>query len=457
MTASSVPCLMIAAPSSGSGKTTVTAVVLRALTARGLRVQPFKLGPDFIDPAYHAEVTGRRSINLDLWLMGADGVRDSFRRWSDGADICVIESMGALFDGESGTERGSAAQLAKILGTPVVLAIDVWGMTRTTAAVLQGMIDFDPEVDIAGCVLNRTGSQTHEQLILDAVPDDLRERIVGAVRHDDDLVVPERHLGLVTVEENAATLTLDAALLRASDAIDVDRLLSIARTARPLETAPVVRRPRPPRARLAVARDQAFCFYYAENLEALHDAGFEIVPFAPTRDPHLPAGTDAVYLGGGYPESFAAELQANASLASDLQAGAAAGLPIYAECGGLMYLARSLTGFDGTRHRMSGVLPLDIAMDRAHLAIRYVDLRTLAPSPLGPAGIRIRGQEFHQSRIVAADIDPDLYASTAQDGRSTRDGYCLGNVAASYLHLHFASNPSVPANLVQAALTARAQ
>ncbi len=448
--------LLVAGTHCGAGKTTVTAVVARALRRRSLRVQPFKIGPDYIDPGYHAEAAGRRSINLDVWMQGEEGVRRSFARWSAGADVVLIEAMGALYDGEDGGERGSAAHVAKLLGVPVVVVLDVWGMTRTAAAILDGLRAFDPEVDVAGCVLNRVGGPAHARMVLDALPARLRELVVGPIARTRELAVPERHLGLVTVEENRATAAARAeAQARAAELLDVDRLLALARPAAATPPAPAPVPDRPPVARLALARDRAFAFTYEENLLLLRAAGFELLPFSPLSDPRLPDGTDAVYLPGGYPESFAAELEANAPLAAELRRRAGEGLPIHAECGGLIYLGRSLQGFDGERHAMAGVLPVDVAMDPDHLTIRYVSARTRAASPLGPAGTTIRGQEFHQSRITDGDLPRRLYDLTASDGGRRRDGYRLGGVVAGYVHLHLGSHPAVAEHLVAAALRAR--
>lgn len=451
------PAILIAATHSGAGKTTVTTIVLRALRRRGLVVQPFKIGPDFIDPAYHAEASATASINLDVWMMGAPGVRRSFRRWSRRADVSVIEAMGALYDGQDGSERGSAAHIAKVLDVPVIVVLDVWGMTRTAGAILDGLAGFDPDVRIAGYVLNRVGSDTHARMVTGALPRRHRDLVLGAVPHRPELAVPERHLGLLTVDENpVSTAARDDAGERAAVRLDLDQLCRIA-GAGPGRRAG--RRPRrtsaAPPARLAVARDPAFCFYYRENLLLLREAGFEVVPFRPTADPRLPAGVDAVYLGGGYPESFAGALEANTSLAAELRDRAAEGMPVYGECGGLIYLGRSLVDVDGRRHRMSGVLPIDVAMDRDYLAIRYVTVRTRQGSPLGAPATTARGQEFHQSRVIRADLDPDLYDVTTSDGQTYVDGYSRLGVVASYVHLHFASGRAVVTNLLRAALAAR--
>ena len=451
--------ILVAATHSGAGKTTATVVVCSALRRRGLRVQPFKLGPDFIDPAYLGEACGRRSINLDIWMMGEEGVRRSYSRWAAAADISVIESMGALYDGADGTERDSAAQVAKLLGLPVVVVIDVYGMTRTAAAILSGLLGFDPEIEIAGVILNRVGSERHAEMVMTGLPPDLRRLVLGAIPADPDLEIAERHLGLVTPDENEASQgKREDAWRHGGKWLDIERLGQIAAADSGSDGTTdrlPARKNSKPVAKLAIARDRAFCFYYEENLTLLCEAGFELAPFRPTIDPSLPPDTDAVYIGGGYPESFAAELAANRSLATELRERAQAGMPLYAECGGLLYLARSLVGFNGDRHEMSGVLPLDLAMDREFLAIRYVETRSLVGSPLGEAGTIARGHEFHQSRIVSAEIEPNLYEVTETDRGTYRDGYLCRGVIASYVHLHFASSPKLAVNLLQAALAAR--
>lgn len=452
-----MPGLLIAGTHSGVGKTTTTAVILSALRRRGLDVQPFKVGPDFIDAAYHTEVAGRQSINLDMWMMGEAGVRESYRRWSSDADVSVVEAMGALYDGEDGTGRGSPAELAKLLDLSVIVVLDVSGMTRTAAALLQGLRAFDPTTRIAGCVLNRIGSAAHAEMTMDALSADLRDLVLGTIPRRAELTIPERHLGLLALGENPTTrIERDETWRCAAEDIDVDRLVRIAGGTRTKRRS-AVRNGTPPTARLAIARDRAFSFYYEENLLWLREVGFDILPFRPTLDAHLPAGVDAVYIGGGYPESFAAELEANVSLAAELRERVAGGMPVHAECGGLMYLGRTLTGFDGVRHRMTGVLPLDIVMDPSHLAIRYIEVRTRAASPLGPPGTIARGQEFHQSRITDSAIEPTLFdVMTSSDERYV-DGYAFGGVTASYAHLHLASNPVIAANLARSARARRAE
>lgn len=445
--------VLVSATHSGAGKTAVTRALLAALGSRGLTVQAFKIGPDFIDPMYHTALVGRPSVNLDGWMMGVDGVRDVFDRWTADVDVAVIEAMGALFDGADGGHDGSAAHLGAILDVPVLVVVDVWGMTRTTAALMDGLDRFQPAVKIAGYVLNRVGSDGHRQLIERAIGKERWSRVVATIEAAPAFEVPERHLGLLTTHENPGAVTAD--LADVARHIDLDRVLgqpTVPRRDRPDRRSadPPVR----PRARLAIARDAAFCFYYEENLGALTRAGFELVEFSPVAGDGLPESTDAVYLGGGYPESFADQLAANQRLAHDLDRAANYGMPIYGECGGLIYLSRSLRTFDGQVHRMGGVLPIDVAMDDRHLSIRYVELTTQTASLLGPEGTVIRGQEFHQSRILRSSIEARLFSVETSDGHRFEAGYLHRSVVASYVHAYFGHcTCAVPAAFFTAATT----
>jgi cobyrinic acid a,c-diamide synthase len=462
-----ISAFILSGTHSGAGKTTASFAVMAALAQEGYAVQPFKIGPDFIDPGYHRLATGRTSINLDLWMMGWEGIRDDFERYAGSADVAIVEGMGALHDGENGTARGSAADFAHHLGLPVLLVVDVWGMTRSTAAVLRGFADLDPRVKVAGVLLNRAGSRKHYEMIRDNLPADLEERLVGYLLRDSRFAIPERHLGLLTVQENAAAADLRGGFLAAArETLDLDRLSAIFEIARrahhpPLEAAPVSI---PKVARIGVAQDAAFCFYYPENLRRLEEAGAELVPWSPLSDAALPPGLSGLYLGGGYPESFAAELSAHRGLHAEIRALAEHGVPIYAECGGMMVLCQALIDFDGRRHPMVGLLPHAVAMDRNRLAIRYVEVETTRESLLGPAGTRARGHEFHQSHLVeepALGSGREGYRVTDSYGQASTEGFTRGNVLASYFHLHFASNLGIARSFVErchaAALSATGQ
>ena len=463
----SAPGFVIAGTHSGVGKTTASLAVMALLTERGFRVQPFKLGPDFIDPGYHRLATGRASVNLDRWMMGLEECRATVDRYAAVADVVVIEAMGALHDGENGTREGSAAFFAEQLGLPVMLVLDIWGMTRSTAAVVAGFEALDPAVEIRALLLNRAGSRRHVDMVLDALPEAMRRRVVGYLPAREEIGVAERHLGLLTLEENAAAEGLRQALLaQARESLEVGRLERLFEIGRRTPREPARRHPPADSAsspggpaRIGLARDAAFCFYYQDNLRLLADEGAELVPFSPIRDSHLPGDLHGLYIGGGYPESFAAELAGNRAMRQEIRRFAASGRPVYAECGGMMYLCESLTDFDGTRHPMTSVLPLEVVMDRKYLAIDYVEVETLRDTVLGPRGTRVRGQEFHQSRVLvpaAADVDrttdgsaaSECYAIRTSTGGEHPGGYATRNVLASYVHLHFASNPAVPRHLV---------
>lgn len=443
---------VIAGTHSGVGKTTVSFALMAQLLEAGFSVQPFKLGPDFIDPGYHRLATGRDSINLDFWMMGRDGVAGSFERYARTADVAVVEGMGGLHDGENGTARGSAAHIARSLGLPVLLVVDIWGMTRSTVAVVRGYEQFDARVEIAALILNRAGSRRHFEMVRDALPPDLRRRLVGYLPADDGLSISERHLGLVTLEENPQACTLrNESLARARDTLDLSRVIEIfgiERRSRPTEER--IER-RDSRIRIGIARDPAFCFYYPENLWLLEAAGAELVPFSPINDRKLPGRIAGIYLGGGYPESFSEELAANTEMKREIRDVAERGGPVYAECGGMMYLSQELVGFDGRSHSMVGLLPLGVVMDRSHLSIRYVEIKTTRESLLGPAGTRARGQEFHQSRLKGS-APPELdgcYQLRDSGGATSIEGFAKGNILASYVHLHFGSNPRISKSFVR--------
>jgi cobyrinic acid a,c-diamide synthase len=440
---------IIAGTHSGVGKTTVTLALARAIIRAGLSIQPFKIGPDFIDTAYHGESAGRDSINLDLWMMGAEHVKSTFSRFSAGADVALIEAMGALFDGEDGTERGSAAFLAKLLEVPIILIIDIWGMTRSAVPLLEGFLSFDRDLKFSGFVMNRAGSARHAQMVYQALPQSLQTLCLGHILRRDALEIPERHLGLITVDENVARAEARRAALDAAGVgLRIEHLLPSPRR-HDVTTVKARLSSDIDRIRIAIARDPAFCFYYSENLALLEDAGAELCPFSPTSEPSLPSGVGGIYIGGGYPESFLNALASNFALKEQIRALAARGMPIYAECGGFMYLGRTLTIADRSAAPMVGLFPLDTLMDPEYLAIRYVTVRTIADSPLGPAGTTARGQEFHQSRIISPPSGTPMYQVTAMSGEQYEEGQLCSSAVGSYIHLHFASNRSLPRNFVE--------
>jgi|SRR5688572_18026472 len=451
------PAFLVSGTHSGVGKTTVTLLLMRALRERGYVVQPFKVGPDFIDSAYHKVAAGHTSINLDLWMMGLTNIRKSFNKGAEVADVCVVEGMGGLFDGGNGSgDRGSSAFLARKLGIPVVLVVDVWGMTRSVVALIEGFIRFDTRVSIAGIVLNRAGSKRHFEMVMRCMPPRLRKMCLGYVLHDDILKISERHLGLLTVEESETKSSeLDRRWLEVSQSLDVSMLVRKHRIAKKQRVAERSFLQSPKKIRLGVAKDRAFCFYYAENLEMLEKAGAELCFFSPIDDQSLPPGLDGLYIGGGYPESFAPQLSHNKAMRTAVRLAGQRGMPIYAECGGLMYLGRAIKTFEGNSYSMVSIFPLDVVMDRHYLAINYVKIQTFNESVIGPSGLKARGQEFHQSRLFRRRLAQPTYRVTTSTGEHYNEGFSRRNVLGSYVHLHFVSNPQIPRCFVQRCLDYR--
>jgi cobyrinic acid a,c-diamide synthase len=442
--------LVIAGTQSGVGKTTVTLGLLAALRRRGLVVQPFKVGPDFIDPGHHTRAAGRVSRNLDGWMLSRQTNEALFRRQAQDADVAVVEGVMGLFDGYDGlSDAGSTAQMAKWLGLPVLLVVDARAMARSAAALVHGFASFDPDLTLAGVIFNRIGSVTHLDYLQQALSSLKGVSCFGGLPRDQELAIPERHLGLATTEDHPlkeAYLHYLADWLETH--LDLDGLLkALPLLALPEEQA---REAASPTVRLGVARDRAFCFYYPENLELLGDSGAELVPFSPLNDRKLPAGLHGIYLGGGYPELYAAQLAANSGMRQAIRECAAAGVPIYAECGGLMYLAREIRDLEGQAHSMAGVFPFTVRMLPRLKALGYREVTMAATGLLGAAGTKARGHEFHYSEMVGEPTGvPGIYhLKSRKGGETVAEGYCKHNTLASYVHLHFGSNPDVARNLV---------
>ncbi|MFL5272887.1 MAG: cobyrinate a,c-diamide synthase [Anaeromyxobacteraceae bacterium] len=435
-----VPRLVLGAASSGSGKTTLAVAMAAALRARGLSVAPFKCGPDYLDPGYHARASGVASHNLDGWMMGEEAVLATFARAARGADVAIVEGVMGLFDGASPTsDEGSTAQIAKWLGAPVVAVIDAAGMARTAAAVAHGLALFDPALRVGALVCNRVGSRGHLDLLREAVA---APAVMGGLPSREDLSFPERHLGLVTAATALGDEQVAAWARLAEEWLDLDALLALARSAAPLEVGPLpTARQAPPRCRIGVAHDEAFHFYYEDNLARLEAAGAELVRFSPVHDARLP-DVDGLLLGGGYPEVHAAALAANQPMREAIRAFAAARRPVYAECGGLMYLASAIRTVDGREHEMVGLVPgVAVVRDRLQ-ALGYAEVTTRAPTLLGPAGLTFRGHQFRYSELDVAAPVARVYAVSRRRGEPLDEGYATGSVLASYVHAHWASCPA---------------
>lgn len=449
------PRLMIAGTASSVGKTTLTAGLIAAFKGRGLTVQSFKVGPDYIDPAYLAHVTGRPCRNLDSWMLGEGALRQVVAQGCLGADLAIIEGVMGLFDGRGGGMEGSTAEVARVVKAPIVLVIDVGKTSESAAAVALGFKTFSPATKLAGVLLNNVGSDGHRRTVEDAIWNVAKLPVLGALPSMSDLGIPERQLGLLPVTENREWDRILGVLAEAIKRhVDLDLLLRIAQKAELMPLVPKKvfqgKAAEAHRVRLAVAYDDAFSFYYPENLELLEENGAEIVPFSPLEDGHLPNSVSGVYLGGGFPEVFVEPLARNRSMADDLQRAHRTGMPIYAECGGLMYLGRTLRTEDGHTHSMANVIPVDVAMDGQIHRFGYRQLMTLEDSILSPRGQFYRGHEFHWSRIVGHNggLKSAYQMQNAEGDLIGYEGFVAPNLLASYVHLHFGQNPLLTEKLV---------
>jgi cobyrinic acid a,c-diamide synthase len=443
--------LVIAGVASGVGKTTITVGLLEAFRRRGLVVQAFKVGPDFIDPGYHEVATGRAAYNLDGWMCGRDHVIATVARHAADADLAIVEGVMGCFDGCDATgDDGSTAQVAKWLNAPVILVLDAGAQARSAAAVVLGFERFDPDLNIGAVIANRVGGDAHATGVRQAIAGRCRAAVVGAIPWSESLAVPERHLGLVTAGEGALTLAKRDRLAELIErSVDLDAVVELAApltAVSPVGCAPAVARSR--RVRIAVAHDAAFCFYYRDNLALLRGAGAELVYWSPLSDVTLPR-VDGLYIGGGYPELHGTALATNKSLVAAVKEFAVSGRPIYAECGGLMYLAEALEDIDGKTHAMVGLLPATVRMRPRRLSLAYTEVTLQGDSPLGTSGAVARGHEFHYSSLdpVPASVQR-VYRLRPRGGEERDEGYQVGNALLSYVHLHFASNPQIADNFV---------
>jgi cobyrinic acid a,c-diamide synthase len=460
-----IPRVVIAGTSSGAGKTTVACGLIGALRARGLVVQGFKVGPDYIDPSHHALASGRPPRNLDAFMSGPELIAPLARHGAAGADVAVIEGVMGLFDGASGRgELASTAHVAKLLDAPVVLVVDASAMARSAAAIVHGFLTFDPELRVAGVILNRIGSDHHEQLLREAI-EPLGVPVLGALRRDERVATPERHLGLVPAGEREprALEALGALAAAIEQRTDLDALLALARSASALDgpawNTMQVDRGAPATsgacaddpsaetrgARIAIARGSAFSFHYEENLELLRATGAELLPFDPLHDAALPDGANALILAGGFPEVFGAELAANAPLRADVAALARSGAPVLAECGGLLYLCERLD-----EHEMCGVLPARAQMGERLAALGYREASAATATPWLAADKRVRGHEFHYARVEPAHGARPAWTLAAR-GTERPEGFVTGGVQASFLHVHWAAFPQLASEFARAA------
>jgi cobyrinic acid a,c-diamide synthase len=447
MRADNIPRLVIAAPHSHAGKTTVTLALLAALARRGLRVAPFKVGPDYIDPQLHRRAAGRPSYNLDTYLVPAQRVQDTFWRVARHADIAVLEGVMGLFDGSAPMSRvGSTAEVALLLQAPIVLVIDAAGMATSVGALVRGFRTYDPAVRIAGVILNQVGGEGHYRYLTPALTAEGVE-LLGYLPKTPELVIPERHLGLLPAsEEDRVTPLLERLIALTERHVDLPGVLRLAQSAPAL--APVASAPHEApsrRIRIAWAQDEALHFSYQENLDLLSAAGADIVPFRPLHDRALPDNIAAIWLGGGFPELFAARLAANTAMLTALRTCGEQGLPIYAECGGFMYLCEWLEDQQGQRYPQVGLIPGGTRMTDRLQQFGYAEATFLQDTLLGPAGTIVRGHRFHYSVYEpGATAAACAYRITrTRTGEAHLEGFHTHNVLATYFHVHLGSRPQM--------------
>ncbi len=446
------PAIVIAGTSSNCGKTTVSLGLMAAMTAAGNHIQPFKCGPDFIDPTLHRKVTGRTSWNLDLRICSREYVTALFEAVSVENGINIVEGVMGLFDGGD----SSAAAIARLLDLPVLLVVDTASAAESIAAVIKGFEVMDPAVHIAGVVLNRIASKRHLELVSDAVRRHCQAEIAGFLPRDLNISIPSRHLGLHMGEElsgewlqrlsQLAQKHLDLKMVEKIASRAVSRLIKTPITPPWLDQDEEGQGSPDPRTRIGVAMDRAFCFYYQDNLEMLRSAGAELVEFSPVNDEHLPADLDGLYIGGGYPELYGAELQENRSMRHAILQFSRSGRPVFAECGGFMYLCDSIETIDGKRFQMAGIFSAVSSMEKRLSALGYREVVTILDTPIAPRHTLMKGHEFHYSRTNFPQ-EPEK-AFQFQNGR--KEGYLCNNTLAGYCHLHFGSNPEIASNFAKA-------
>ena len=440
----SIPRVVIAGTHSGAGKSTITMGLLMALKKRGLDPQPFKAGPDYLDPMHHTLVLGKECRNLDTWMFGSETGR-LFAEGSKGSGISVIEGVMGLYDGLDGiSEEGSTAHLSKVLKAPVILVIDAKASARSAGAVALGFREYDRDVDLAGVIFNRVGSRSHLKMLESS----LRGiRCLGGVFRDECMTLESRHLGLVPAMEDYDRERYERISEHVENCVDIGGIIDIAGSAPPVPGGYAAQSARKSTVRIGVAKDKAFNFYYIHNIEALAAAGAEIVPFSPIGG-DLP-DVDGLYFGGGYPELFSAGLEKNIRMRRAVRKASEDGMPIFAECGGLMYLSRHVSDMDGKKYEMCGALESESSMNDSKMTLGYVEMTSGSDTVLCEKGWTVRGHEFHYSKTVPAG--PAEYAFRLSRGRGIEngmDGMTAHNTLGGYTHIHFASNPRMPVRFV---------
>lgn len=458
------PGIVIAGTNSGCGKTTISMGIMAALMERGLKVQPFKVGPDYIDPMFHTFITGRASRNLDSWMLTPETVKHLYCTHAREADIAVTEGVMGFYDGYGGTSlEGSTADVAEIIGAPVILVVNGEAMSLSAAALVKGFVEFERESNVRGVIFNRVSGEGHFLLLKQAVETHTGVTVLGYVTKMEETAMESRHLGLVTSEE---TDDLEGKVLQLArqigETVNLDKLLAIAGKAVEVTDAPMtLPAPLPERVRIGVARDKAFCFYYQDNLDLLEKLGAELVFFSPMEDEAVPEKLDGLYLGGGYPEIWGQTLEKNHGMRSQVGNLIRQGLPVYAECGGMMYLTESIQRDENSEYQMVGIIPGSSFMTGSLKRFGYVTVCMTADHLLAGKGEEIRGHEFHYSDVsVPREVHTCFQVSKSRDGKVTKQwhcGYRVNQGIAGYPHLHFWSNPDFAKGFVESCLQYRSR
>jgi len=446
---------MIAGTNSGVGKTTVTLSIMSALVRKGIKVQGFKTGPDYIDPSHHKFVTGKASRNLDTWMMGDSACRELFGRSAINADISVIEGVMGLYDGSiDSTGHGSSAHLARVLKTPVILVVSAKGIAQSAGAVVMGYTEFDKDVNLSGIIVNNVAGYSHYDCIKRSIEENCSVPVIGYLNKNKEITIPERHLGLVPSEENIGHSGLYEKLGEmALESIDIDGILKAARSAGafPDYDKSIFRdRNGDLQVNLAIAKDNAFCFNYQDDIELFEALGAKIKYFSPLHDNSIPDGVDGIYIGGGFPELNAGKLMENETMRESILDAHNQGTVIYGECGGMMYLLEKLIDCNGRSFKMCGVLKGTSRMENKRQGLGYITAEATCDNVICKRGDTFRAHEFHWSKLL--DLPDDTvfaYKTRKSNGKQSRsDGICRKNVLASYTHVHFSSNPVLAENIL---------
>ncbi|MCF8010834.1 MAG: cobyrinate a,c-diamide synthase [Clostridiales bacterium] len=447
-----IPRLVLAGTHSGAGKTTLTLGLLAALRKNGYKVQPYKVGPDYIDPGLHRVAAGAYSHNLDAWMGTGDIVKEVFYRNTRESAVAVVEGVMGLFDGVKNSDCGSTAHVSRLLRAPVVLVVNSRGMSRSCGALLKGYRDFDPRVNVAGVIFNNVGSAMHVKNLRDVAEGELGLPVLGAVKRRPGMTMPERHLGLLpAAEQGELDGIVEELALAVEEDVDLKSVYKLAQSAPDFEPGLCTEHSEQFSVNLAVARDEAFNFYYQDSLNYLQELGARLIYFSPLHDDSLPSNIHGIYLGGGFPEMFLTKLAQNNKMKDCLRRAHYSGIPLYAECGGLMYLMEELKDFEGKTYPGVGLVPGQVQMQNKLAALGYVRAFPRQESILASPGDEIKGHEFHYSQISVPGENSSayqLYGGKGEDGR--KEGYVDNNLLASYVHLHLRFNPAAANNFLHA-------